>query len=228
MPHQPIPRAGSDREEMAEENLPPTRFATQLDETALRDLIGRIVHQDQQAFVSLYEAVVGRVYGLALRITRDIPLAEEVTEEAFWQVWRQAPRFDPKRGSALAWILTIARSRALDAIRSHTRAEGKTAPESLAPAAASPRDDPLDLLAALQQENRLHAALAELGPQSRQLISLAFFQDLSHAEISCHTGLPLGTVKSHIRRALICLRQALAEDDPNTNSHDRKTANRRS
>lgn len=215
-----ITKAESDGVEMAEDNppeIPAARFATQVDEAALRDWIGRIVHQDQQAFASLYEAVVGRVYGLALRITRNAPLAEEVTEDAFWQVWRQAPRFDPKRGSALAWILTIARSRALDAIRSRTRADGETALERWVPVETGSQNDPLDLLAAMQQGHRLHAALADLDPQPMQLIALAFFQGLSHAEIAHQTGLPLGTVKSHLRRTLIRLRQALADDDLNGN-----------
>lgn len=131
-----------------------------------------------------------------------------MTEDAFWQVWRQAPRFDPERGSALAWILTIARSPALDAIRSRTRAKAVAESQRVAPTvpAASLQDDFLDLLAAMQQGHRLYAALANLDPEPRRLIALAFFQDLSRAGITHNTSLSLGAVKSHIRRALIRLR----------------------
>ena len=141
-----------------------------------------------------------------------MPLAEEVAEDTFWQIWRQAPRFDAERGSAVAWIMTIARSRALDALRGVDPAECEAEPGELAGNEASSRDDPLDLLAAMQQGHRLHAALASLDPEPRQLVALAFFRGLSHEEIAAQTQLPLGTVKSHIRRALARLRQALSGD----------------
>lgn len=187
-------------------------FGVQVDEGLLQEWIGRILDRDKQAFASLYEAMAGRVYGLALRITRRAQLAEEVTEDIFWQVWRQAPRFDAARGSAVAWIMTIARSRALDALRNTAKADDVAQTEELARIEARCQDDPLDLLAAMQQGHRLHAALASLDPEPRQLVALAFFRGLSHEEIAHHTQLPLGTVKSHIRRALIRLRRALADD----------------
>ncbi|HWP00079.1 MAG TPA: sigma-70 family RNA polymerase sigma factor [Methylococcus sp.] len=186
--------------------------ADQANERLLQEWIGRIVDQDQQAFAALYEAMIGKVYGLALRITRRVPLAEEVAEDTFWQIWRQAPRFDAARGSAAAWIMTIARSRALDALRGIDPAECEAEPGEPAGSEASSRDDPLDLLAAMQRGHRLHAALAGLDPESRQLVALAFFRGLSHEEIAAQTQLPLGTVKSQIRRALARLRQALAGD----------------
>jgi RNA polymerase sigma-70 factor (ECF subfamily) len=183
------------------------------DEARLQAWIARIVRQDQQALADLYEMTAGRVYGLALRITRHVQTAEEVTEDAFWQVWRQAPRFDAVRGSVLAWILTITRSRALDALRRCDRAEPLDE-EGLAD--VQTENDPQDLLAAVQRQHRLHAALRDLDPLPRQLLALAFFRGLSHEEIAQHMSLPLGTVKSHIRRALLRLRQLLGADDPST------------
>ncbi|WP_217808690.1 sigma-70 family RNA polymerase sigma factor [Derxia lacustris] len=182
------------------------------DEAALCGLIARIVERDEQALAELYDATVGRVHGLALRIVRNAQTAEEVAEDTFWQVWRQAPRFDPERGSALAWLLTIARSRALDALRRVDRAECVADTAELAPADADPAvaDDPQDLLAATRSGHVLHAALARLDALPRQLIALAFFQGLTHDEIASHTGLPLGTVKSHLRRTLLQLRKTLA------------------
>ncbi len=178
-------------------------------EAMLAAWISRVVDHDQQALSSLYAALAGRVYGLALRITGRAPLAEEVVEDTFWQVWRQAPRFDPDRGTASAWIMTIARSRALDARRGIDRAECEAEPEALAGIVSTGEELP-DLVAAVQREHRLQAALARLDPVLRQLVAFAFFRGLTHEEIANHAGLPLGTVKSHIRRALIQLREALA------------------
>ena len=177
-------------------------------EACLRDCIARVVRQDQQALAELYETMAGRVYGLALRITRQVQTAEEVTEDCFWQVWRQAPRFDPARGAAVAWIMTIARSRALDALRRADTAE-PLGEDRLATIEAEDGSDPQDLLDAVEKQHRLHAALRDLEPLPRQLVALAFFRGLSHEEIAGQMGLPLGTVKSHIRRALLRLRELL-------------------
>ncbi len=182
-------------------------------ESQLQACVGRIVRHDQQALGEMYEAMAGRVYGLALRITRHVQVAEEVTEDVFWQVWRQAPRFDATRGSVVGWILTIARSRALDALRRGERAEALDE-ETLASLPGA--GDPHDLLLAVQRNDRLHRALSGLDPLPRQLLALAFFRGLTHEEIASHMRLPLGTVKSHIRRALLRLRELLGADDPRT------------
>lgn len=180
------------------------------DEGHLQAWIALVVRQDQLALAKLYDAMAGRVYGLALRITRQVQTAEEVTEDVFWQVWRNAPRFDAARGGAMAWILTMARSRALDALRRTDRAVALNEQHF----AALPGDaDPQDLLAAVQREHRLHVALRNLDPLPRQLLALAFFRGFSHEEIASQMSLPLGTVKSHIRRALLRMRPLLAADD---------------
>ena len=183
--------------------------------SALQAWLARIAEQDERAFKHLYQALSPRVYALALRILRNAAHAEEVVEDCFWQVWRQAARFDPERGSAEAWVLTMARSRALDAWRSRDRAqqgvvsldameeEGKPLPEDEAHAAAD------SLLEASRSSRALHAALAQLPAQPRQLVALAFLRGLTHEEVAAQTGLALGTVKSHIRRALAQLHTAL-------------------
>lgn len=179
------------------------------DDQELQDLIVRIMKQDQSAFAALFKAMAARVNSLALRITDCVQLAEEVTEDTFFQVWRQAPRFDPSRGTAKAWILTIARSRALDARRSVPPFEELAEPEAVGNKVNQNHDDPPDLLSAVEQNQLLHSALETLDPLPRQLIALSFFRGLSHEEIADHAELPLGTVKSHIRRAIIHLREAL-------------------
>lgn len=190
-------------------NLTPdaAAYAAPLASGELADWIVRIADRDEKALTLLYDAVVGKVYGLVLRIAANRQLAEEVTEDVFWQVWRQAPRFDPARGTPLAWIMTIARSRALDALRRREPAEALDADPGIME--VSPDANPLDLLSAVQRNSQIHQALAEIEALPRQLVALAFFKGLSHEEIASHTGLPLGTVKSHIRRAMLRLRELL-------------------
>jgi len=179
------------------------------DDSVLQALIIRIVNQDQSAFSSLFKAMSVRVSSLALRITDNFQLAEEVTEDTFFQIWRQAPRFDPARGSAIAWILTIARSRALDARRGIPPFDELAETEANALNDYQCDDNPPELLSAVEQNQLLHKALETLAPLPRQLLALAYFRGLSHEEIANHVGLPLGTVKSHIRRAVIQLRESL-------------------
>ncbi len=166
--------------------------------------------RDEAALGLLYDAVLGRVYGLVRRIVRRPEVAEEVTEDVFFQVWRQANRFDSRRGRPLGWILTIARSRALDRLR------GSEANASFVPADVEERAElhaestPSDLLESCEASSHVHAALATLDPLPRQILALAFFRGLTHEEIAAHLAMPLGTVKSHVRRALASLQRKLA------------------
>lgn len=175
-------------------------------EANLQAWIARVVERDEGALAKLYDAMAGRVYGLALRITRNVQTAEEVVEDTFWQIWRQAPRFDSERGNAVAWMLTMTRSRAIDAMRRVDPASCQTDPGD---GEVDGADGPETSFANSQAEKQLNKALAHLEPLPRQLVALAFFRGLSHEEIAVHTGLPLGTVKSHIRRALVRLRDTL-------------------
>jgi RNA polymerase sigma-70 factor (ECF subfamily) len=182
------------------------------DAPALAALMARIVERDERALAQLYDETSSRVYGLALRICRRAAMAEEVVEDAFWQAWRQAPRFDPARGEVMTWLLAIARSRAIDALRRDERFRHEELPEDDAEATAEPEPAALDLLDAMRGERRVHEALATLDARSRQLVALAFFRGLTHEEIATQAGMPLGTVKSLIRRALLQLRQLLAAE----------------
>jgi len=186
------------------------RGAPTADETRLRGWIAAMASGDQQALGALYDSTAGRVYGLALRITRNAQAAEDVSVEVYWQAWRQALRFDAARGNAMTWLLTIARSRALDHLRRADDAEPHPEPETLVAAESSSEGDPRDLLEATERHHAVHAALATLDALPRQLLALAFFRGLTHEEIAASTGLPLGTVKTHIRRALASLRATLA------------------
>lgn len=177
--------------------------------------IDAIVGQDERALAALYDATFACTFGLVRRIVRGSALAEEVVEDTYFQVWRQAVRFDAARGHALTWLLAIARSRAIDALRHEARFQHESIDDDDhggGPASADrPQDELLDLV---RHQADLHQALMLLGAQPRQLVALAFFRGLSHEEIAQQTRLPLGTVKSQIRRALQTLRQILGEARP--------------
>lgn len=170
-------------------------------------LLAAIARKDEQALAALYDATVGRVYGFALRIVRQREAAEEVVEDVFMQVWQQADRYDLTRGKPLTWMLTICRSRALDFLRRDDEAMAHPAPETLVKEPADERGDPQDMLLTLERNSRLYAILEQLIPVQRQLLALAFFRGMTHPEIAEHTQLPLGTVKSHIRKALDIMRE---------------------
>lgn len=187
-------------------------MVTDKDEQLLQDCIARVIDQDQAALSELYDRLLGQVYGLALHITRQVQLAEEVVQDTFWQVWRQAPRFDPERGSAQGWVMTIARSRALDKLRQVENHEVELEEDLLDIVPSSDSDSPFALLSNAEHGQQLKVALLALEPVPRQLVSMAFLRDLSHEEIANLTHIPLGTVKSHIRRALATLRQQLEPD----------------
>lgn len=177
----------------------------------LNTWVAAIATGDEQALGTFYDATIGRVFGFALRIVRQREAAEEVAEDVYMQVWQQAGRFDANRGKPLTWLLTICRSRALDYLRRDDRAVSHPEPESLMAEPYDERADPHNMLQAVQRNSRLYRMLDQLLPVQRQLLALAFFRGLTHQEIADHTHLPLGTVKSHVRKALDSMRELVGE-----------------
>lgn len=175
----------------------------------LTGLIQRMAAGDEAALGRLYDLTLSRVYGLALKITGRRDLAEEVCVETYWQSWREATRYDALRGQPLAWLMVMTRTRALDALRRLDRVTYCADPETHLESESCPDASPLDQLLHSEQSGALKQALATLTPTQRQMVALAFYKDLSHQEISDHTGLPLGTVKSHLKRAQASLRGVL-------------------
>jgi RNA polymerase sigma-70 factor (ECF subfamily) len=174
------------------------------DETEV--LLHRCVDGDRGAFRLLYDRWGNRLYGIALRITREAALAADATQDAFVQIWQQAYRFDPERGSAESWLIGIVRYRALDLIRRRSREIPGYEDEER-------EDDVPDALARLVRSAEgaaLHRCLGELEKDRRRLVVLAFVDGLSHSELAERMNVPLGTVKSWIRRSLISLRGCLA------------------
>ena len=194
---------------MSDQPYPPLTVLIPAEDPRCRELLAAIAKRDEGAMEPLYDVTIGRTYGVALRITGRRDAAEDVVAETYWQVWQQADRYDPQRGSALGWLLTICRSRALDHLRRRDKAELHPEPHTLHPELIAARDDPEDLLSAAQSESAVHTALQTLPAQQRQLIALAFFKGMSHQEIADYTAIPLGTVKTHLRKALTVLQQML-------------------
>ncbi len=174
--------------------------------------ITAIAMHDEQALANLYETTLARVYGVGLRITCNPQAAEEISGDVYWQVWREASRFNAQRGNVMAWLLTITRSRALDYLRKENNTEFFEGAELLLINESSFEADPQDLLSATQSNRKLNQSLQLLGPVQRQLVAMSFFRGLTHDEITAFTGLPLGTVKSHIRRALKQLHDVLEDN----------------
>jgi len=176
----------------------------------LQALIERMRVRDEAALGTLYDLTLGRVHGLVLRIVGDRMLAEEVVEDVYFAAWTQAARFDPARGRPLGWLLVMARSRALDALRRRDEAMSHPEPTQLLDSEPESEVSAPELIDLARDNRRLHEALVSLDAMPRQLVALSFFRGLSHEEIATQSSLPLGTVKSHIRRALATLRGALA------------------
>jgi RNA polymerase sigma-70 factor (ECF subfamily) len=175
--------------------------------------LAAVARGDQRAFEAFYDATLPRAFALARRMCVDSGLTEEVVEDAYVQAWREAGRYDPTRGAPLAWLLTITRSRALDALRRRDEAQPLEAPEALLDE-SDHAADPLNLLLLFEGTSATRRALGQLPARERQLIGLAFLRGLTHAEIAAETGWPLGTIKTSIRRALATLRQLLFEHAP--------------
>jgi RNA polymerase sigma-70 factor (ECF subfamily) len=177
------------------------------------DLVAAMCQGDRTALATLYDRFAARLYGLALRVTTDPSDAEEVVTEAFGKAWREAATFDPARGSVQAWLVTMTRSKALDAVRARNRRLRLVDAASAAPdpvalgTAALPTDA---LVEADERAVRVRAALAHLPAPQREVLDLAYFGGLSQIEIAARLGAPLGTVKTRARLALLRLRELLA------------------
>jgi RNA polymerase sigma factor (sigma-70 family) len=179
------------------------------DEVAYRALLSGIVGRDESALAALYDATVGKVLALALRITGNREEAEEVVSDVYLQVWARARDYSEARGSVKAWLYTICRSRALDRLRRRDIAETSGDFAALCAEQPSPDVDPLDALLGMERDTAMHQALSAISPVERQLLTLAFFKGLSHQEIADYTNAPLGSVKTILRHAMQKLRQRL-------------------
>ncbi len=165
----------------------------------------------EYALSDFYDATLGKVYGVAIRIVGDAALAEDVVTDVYHDAWNNAATYSRERGRPLAWLLTICRNRALDRYR-HESAAARTVEAAAAQQLSDAADEPEVLLASVEEGDAVHALLATISTEDRQLIALAFFKGLTHQQIAEVTAMPLGTVKSRIRRALNSLSEAVPMD----------------
>jgi RNA polymerase sigma-70 factor (ECF subfamily) len=178
------------------------------------ELVGRVAHGDESALGQLYDRFGAVLYAVAFRVVGQRADAEEVVMEAFAQAWREAGRFDTGRGSVAAWLTVMARSRALDRVRSQARREritntaAREAPET-APAMSGGFQAPGTALLDEERARAVSTALAALSPPQRQAIELAYYEGLSQSEIAERLREPLGTIKTRVRLGMQKLRESL-------------------
>lgn len=176
----------------------------------LRDTMHQVAAGNEAALGALYDATSPRVYGLALHILRDRGAAEEATLDVFAQVWRSGSRYDARRGSVIAWILTLARTRAIDLLRSRMRrSELEDSLDSVLDV-PDPGRGPEETSQDSSNARKLRVALASLSAEQRKAIEAAYFGGLSHSEVAHALGQPLGTIKTRIRDGLTTLRRMMA------------------
>ena len=172
-------------------------------------LVHRLLQRDVRAFEEIYDRHSRAVYGLVVRILQQAGTAEEVVQDVFLQLWRNAARYDEDRGPFVPWLLTLARNRALDTLRLKSerqrRREDQT--EELPSITTTPAyEKDLD---EKRRAERVRVLMASLAPQQKRAIELAYFEGLSHTEIAAALREPLGTVKSWIRNGLLRLKEGL-------------------
>lgn len=172
-------------------------------------LLVRIAAKDRTAFEQFYDNSIALCFSQAMRITNKEDIAEEVISDVYMQVWNTAISYDEKRSGVMTWLMMICRSRAMDALRKRKNQQTKESVDIDTIAEPSTDEDPQDLLNAVHQGSALHRAIEQLKPQQRQLLSLAYFKNLTHDEIASYTDIPLGTVKTQIRRAIIRLKEIM-------------------
>jgi RNA polymerase sigma-70 factor (ECF subfamily) len=175
----------------------------------LERLLAGVADGSQSALAELYDLCHRPVFALALRIVKDRQAAEDVLLDVFLQVWRGAAAFDRARGPAFHWLLTLARSRALDAVRARRLRRDREAGLSAAAGLLDGGEAPPEHVHSGDRSSRVRQAIAQLPGEQAQALDLAYFQDHTHAAIAARLGVPLGTVKTRIRLAMLKLREKL-------------------
>jgi len=167
-----------------------------------RALVQQLALGSAEAMRAIYARCAGRAFAIVLHLLRSRADAEEVLQETFLEVWRRAREFDPARGGLETWVLTMARTRAIDRLRS-AGAQARLVEGASKEALVSPSPpEPSEVASQHEERARVEAALRTLPPEQREVVTLAYFEGLSQQEIAERTGTPLGTVKTRTRLAL--------------------------
>lgn len=201
----------------------PVATAAASEQSTLLALLGRIGDGDERALARFDALTRSKVHGIALAILRDHHDTEEAVGDVYMQVWHRAIDYSEERSSVVGWLTTIARSRAFDQLRKRRRREGSDAAtragrgalDAIAGTDAIVPDETMSHAERAEAARLAHRLLGALPPLQRRLLEHAYFEELTQREMAELTGLPLGTVKSHVRRSLLALRErfAAARDD---------------
>ncbi|MEU2243758.1 sigma-70 family RNA polymerase sigma factor [Streptomyces sp. NPDC018338] len=174
----------------------------------LPELMGRVALGDQQAFMSVFEAVSGPVLGLVRTVLRDPAQSEEVAQEVLVEVWRTAARYQPARGSVMTWVLTLAHRRAVDRVRSEQASSDREKRVALLDHTPA-YDEVVEQVESRLEREQVRRCLRGLTELQRQSVTLAYYRGLSYREVAELLATPLGTVKARMRDGLIRLRDCL-------------------
>lgn len=177
-------------------------------EDDLDDALERCAAGDKSALRVIYDREAACMMGVAMRLLRRKALAEEAVHDTFVQIWRQAERFDSARGQARAWLYTILRNRALNILRGESRTDLVDDFEPMALESAD--ESPESIVSRLSDAGALRRCMERLDPPRRNAVVLAYVHGLTHGELAGRAGVPLGTMKSWLRRSLLSLRECLA------------------
>ncbi|SAL66137.1 sigma-24 (FecI-like) [Caballeronia arvi] len=171
-------------------------------------MLAHVANGDENAFAELYRATSPRVFGVIVRMIHDRGEAEDLLQEVFATAWRRADTFDPERGSAMTWLTTLARNRTIDRMRQH---RDELLGENDAPEIVDESPTPAVAAESNEERRRLEQCLDRLEPQQKRVIREAFFTGATYGELAQRLAVPLGTMKSWIRRSLMQLKTCLEE-----------------
>jgi RNA polymerase sigma-70 factor (ECF subfamily) len=171
-------------------------------------LLASVAHGDEKAFAELYRETSGRVFGVIVRMMPDRGEAEDILQEVYASAWRRADTFDPARGSAITWLITLGRNRTIDRMRQHRE---ELLGDDEAPDIADEAPTPAAAAESSEERRRLEQCLDRLEPQQKSAVREAFFTGATYSELAQRLAVPLGTMKSWIRRSLMQLRTCLEQ-----------------
>jgi RNA polymerase sigma-70 factor (ECF subfamily) len=193
-----MPRETDDATDYESTRVPPTK----------EELLGRVAQGDQRAFAALYDEISPRVFGLVRRLLVDHAQSEEVTQEIFLEIWTNATRYEPSKGGATTWILTMAHRRAVDRIRASQAGRDRDLKIGIRDHVAE-YDNVASTVEVTIEHERVTKAMSQLTELQRQAVSLAYYGGYSHSEVAAMLKVPIGTVKTRLRDGMIRLRDEL-------------------
>jgi RNA polymerase sigma-70 factor (ECF subfamily) len=168
--------------------------------------IGLVARGDTAAFDVVYEQIVASVFGIVLRVMRDPAQSEEVSQDVMLEIWRDAAKFDPQRGSAMAWVTTLAHRRAVDRVRSVQKQSDR---ELRVATADIPYDEVAEAAESTFERERVRRCLDSLTDLQRESVNLAYYRGYTYGQVASLLGVPTGTIKTRMRDALVRLRDCL-------------------